>query len=155
MCAKKPSVSNRSSSPKDRKAKSTSPRARPAANSPAPQAPNAQESLDNLDLEAFCADIHFEDISFADWEQKHEELDLIVPVWVSAGEAQSGCERSVAFVRSIRRVGQEENVREKVELVVQIPGGSHNRTKILLAGKGEISGGKAGDLIVTIHIKSS
>ena len=155
MRAKKPSVSSRSKSQKNRKSKTTSHAARPTSDFPASKVSNTQASLDNLAVEAFCADIHFEEISFSDWEQKHEKLDLIVPVWVSAEEAQSGCERSVAFVRSVRRNRPEDDVREKVELIVQIPGGSHNRTKILVAGQGEINGGKAGDLIVTIHIKSS
>jgi hypothetical protein len=117
-------------------------------------APPLDDRSDLDALEDFCSSLQIEEISLNEWEKVDEKLDLIVPIWISAEEALLGCERIVSFVRTIQSEKGTAPLRQKVELLVQIPIGSDESTRIRLEGQGEIKGGKTGDLIVKIALKT-
>lgn len=148
----KPSNSNGTSQSK----KSRSPHhKKKSLSSPATESTvrNIHSDDDIKALEAFCASVEFSEITISEWEHGFENLDIIVPVWITIQDAKDGCEINVTFTRSVRIQKEGPIIREKGRLLIQIPRGSRHQSRVLLSGKGDIRGGRQGDLIILIHLK--
>lgn len=150
----KPSSSKLTSPPKKKR-----PPLRKKSSTPPPTsdstAPHLLREDDHIALEAFCKNLDFSEITLLEWEHGFDALDISVPIWITDEDARDGCERPIAFSRSIRTEGDGPVSREKMQITLQIPSGSQHQARISFPGKGDVRGGQQGDLIVIIHIKGS
>lgn len=154
MRRSKPSASSSSQS---RKKIKTSSRKRPQSHPSFSSAGVTSNSLSPEDipvLDVFCASVEFVEIPVVEWEHGFNQLNITVPIWIAKGRADQGCDHAIEFVRTLRKTPGDQAYREKARVNVQIPQESHEGAQILVPGLGDVSGGKAGDLIVIIHIKS-
>jgi len=141
--------------PSQSKKKKSSSRRKPS--SPSSSADSTVLDLQNDDivaLEAFCENLKFSEITLSEWEHGFESLDITVPIWVAFNDARDGHERIISYSRSVRVDWDEPPVRETMQIRVAIPPGAPHQTKISVPGNGDIRGGKQGDLIVIIHLKT-
>jgi len=72
-----------------------------------------------------------------------QELDQHIDIEISATEATAGCEENVTYKRG----------KQTKKLVVKIPPGVKEGTRIRLRGAGAVAGGKQGDLYLYVKIK--
>jgi hypothetical protein len=129
----------------------------PASPAPAatPDSAPANSDADLAALDAFCAEpgSAADDLDFATWESCHDDLDLRLPLWLSADDAELGCVRSLAFSRSETGEGGGAPQREKLVHEVSVPAGAVDGQCLVLKGFGDRAPGRVGDLIVTLRIK--
>jgi hypothetical protein len=146
----KPSLSKKSSRQKVRKSTFSKP---PSASTSS--TPTEFENKNDIDaLEAFCKDVDLKELAFSEWEVCFESLDIIVPIWIGINDGTEGCEKTVAFTRSTRVDPKGTSIREKIQLLIQIPRGSLHLSRISIPRQGDVRGGQQGDLILIIHIKN-
>lgn len=101
---------------------------------------------EEIDLEAFCEDIHFDDISFDDWQNVVETLDLITELYITESEAKFGVTKELGFTRMVN------GKRITVRLPVDVPAGMEDGEKVVLPAEGDCSNNKQGDLHVMIRL---
>lgn len=149
----KPSLSKKSSRQKARKSRFPNP---PSASSSSAEstAIELENKSDINALEAFCKDIDLKELAFSEWEDCFESLDIIVPIWIGIIDGAEGCEKTVTFTRSTRVDQKGQIIREKIQLLIQIPPGSLHLSRISIPRQGDVRGGQQGDLILIIHIKN-
>lgn len=116
-------------------------------------------SLSRSDLESlrnFCDQINYEEISFESWQQKHSNLDLRVPIWISTALARDGGEALVKFSRTTtnRQLGAKP-IKQSVSVSIKIPAGTREGTSFIIEGSGDQDSEKVGNLIVIINLKST
>lgn len=104
-------------------------------------------------LDDFCKSIEIPEISLADWEDCHQNLDLTVPLFLSSSEASGGIERTLAFSRTTTTLGRPR--RAKVQCLITVPPQAKDGQTVVVPGEGDACDDRTGDLKVIIRIKSS
>jgi hypothetical protein len=119
-----------------------------------PPAPSEQND-DEQALQEFCSAVHYEEMSFENWCQKHKKLDLEIPIFVTGTQLSATFRAVVKFSRTIRThsaQGHQEK-REKIEREVVLEPSTDCPRAIKLKGLGDVEGDQAGDLWIIIKIK--
>ncbi len=133
-------------------------RVRKTKTSASPESPSSEpsspESAAAISLEAFCQSVEYDEIAFQSWENCHEDLDLNVPIWLSADDARRGGERVVNFCRHVRETSASRPVKTPASVVVSLPPGAADGTRIRLKGQGDGLCDQTGDLTLTVRIKT-
>lgn len=114
------------------------------------------EDLEALD--AFCADVHFDDIDFNDWKDTHRNLDLILTEYINPEEARSDGEKDVCFSRTIKKTQKEQpkiqKSRQKDAVCIKWNGGQWKEKEFVFPGKGDKIDQQSGRLIIRILVRS-
>ncbi|MBF0440772.1 MAG: hypothetical protein HQK54_02595 [Oligoflexales bacterium] len=108
-------------------------------------------------LETFCNDVIYQEISYGDWLNYHETLDLTVKLALTKDEAERGCKKEIFWTRTIysEKTGvQVLEKREKVSRIIEIPPGVKNGGKIVFSKLGDQKKNAVGDLKIIISIIS-
>ncbi len=119
-----------------------------------PPAPLEQND-DEQALQKFCSAVHYDEMSFETWCQKHKKLDLEIPIFVTRTQLSATFRTVVKLTRTIRThsaQGHEEK-REKIERELVLGPDTDGCKAIKLKGLGDIVDGQAGDLWIIIKIK--
>ena len=119
----------------------------PPCSPPPPSVDSDKNSLDE-----FCKNIHLDEISLESWEHSHANLDLRVPLWLSADLARVGGERPVKFSRNVPRDPAGKGGREPASLQIFIPAEAREGQEVRVSGAGDRSAAGSGDLIVIVRI---
>lgn len=119
---------------------------------------NSEEDLSAL--EAFCNQVHFEDVDFAAWKHAHHDLDIQLTEYLSYEEARQDGFRMVSFRRTLRKKlgaeGRESALSgDKVTVKVRWSAGDWKEQKLIFAGQGDQAGQQEGDLIVVLKVRLS
>lgn len=120
---------------------------------PASPQPVILDESDALALDQFCQTVQTEDISFESWESSHKDLDLTIPVWLTAAESAAGCERQIKFSRTIHSATVSPPQRQPASCTVSIPPGRASGHKLVVKGQGDATPTQTGDLIVIVYLK--
>ena len=126
----------------------------PRVPSPSSRATPSPEDLNAL--EAFCAQVPHDDISFAQFSHVNKSLDLRVFLFVSQEERVRGGEKTLRFSRSVRQIsGKVTEVRKiAVSFSVRWPENSAVGDCIRFPGLGDENPcGETGDVIVVLQSK--
>ena len=113
-----------------------------------PEAERRLQREEELELEAFCDAIEFDDISFDDWQSVAESLDLFVELEITSQEAASGTTKPLSFTRTV------EQEKDSATIDVAVPAGAADGDKIVLKGSADCLENEQGDLHVTIRVRS-
>lgn len=114
-----------------------------------------EQNEDEQALQKFCSAVHYEEMSFENWCQKHKKLDLEIPIFVTRTQLSAPFRTVVKLSRTIRThsaQGHQEK-REKIEREVVLGPDTDCRKAIKIKGLGDIDGDQAGDLWIIIKIK--
>lgn len=114
-------------------------------------------SDDDLDaLDSFCQDLDFEDMSFDDFCELNESLNLQFKVSLNLTELKDGGTRTIEYTRTLT-VKTESGLKvrkEKVFVEVVWRKGAKHGDVIMLEGKGDIDHlGQSGTLLLTLEAK--
>jgi len=102
----------------------------------------------------FCRSIKLDDVSFEAWKNTHHELNIRIPLFVSADESQSGGVHVLRFSRTVMPPGSSGKcVREKVEIPFALPRDAVDGMMCCVSGQGDRRGDESGNLLITIHIR--
>ena len=110
-------------------------------------------SADISALDRFCNDLNYEEISFESWQKTLDDLDLVVPLWVSPELASLGGEHVVRFHRNVRKGHKSAGIREPVSYTFTLPGATQAGDIFVFSAQGDRLADKAGDLIIIIRFK--
>jgi hypothetical protein len=102
-------------------------------------------------LKEFCSGIELEEIEFEDWNRCHEDLNIIIPLFISLGESQKGCSKELHFSREV--ISENEVEREKAMVMLDIPSLVENGYTLVYKALGSVQDVNRGDLRVIIRIK--
>jgi hypothetical protein len=92
-----------------------------------------------------------DDIEVDAWEESHHDLDLTVPLAISAEQAAQGGSFEVRCSRSI--VEGVAKRREPVCCMILVPAGAQDGSLIITAGLGDCADERRGDLKVIVRVK--
>lgn len=107
-------------------------------------------------LKDFCAALNnVEEVSLDAWSEAHSQLNLIIPLFLSASEARDGIVRQIFYTRTITRQQLPQKVVSKIKTTceVVIEPGTTAGAKIVMQGLGDCCGELMGDLIITVCFK--
>jgi hypothetical protein len=124
---------------------------KPDSGPPATPEHHAEEQA----LREFCSAVHYEEMSFEKWCQKHRKLDLEIPIFVTRTQLSATFRTVVKLTRTIRTHsahGHQEK-REKIEREVVLGPDTDGTKAIKFKGLGDVVDDQAGDLWVIIRIK--
>ena len=137
----------------DPKSSSRRLRVKKSSSKPVASPPPDLSSTDILALDRFCNDLNYEEISFESWQETLEDLDLVVPLWVSTDLASGGGENVVRFHRKVRKNHKSRGSREPVSFTINLPVATQQGDTFVYSAQGDRLADKAGDLIIVIRFK--
>lgn len=117
-----------------------------------PLSPHSEEDLQHLD--AFCRNLHIDEVSFDDWAQTHNSLDLTIPLTISRADLhEGGKEVTIQWTRSIqeRPGGPAARAKESKSIIVSTEAKSGD--VMVLKDLGDQVAEDRGDLKIIIHVK--
>ena len=117
--------------------------------SPPALSPNELDALKQI-----CEEVAHEDISFESWQQSMDDLDLVVPIWVSKDFASSGGISLVQYSRTLRDVKGGQPRRERTSLNLTIPSGVKDGHRVTVPNCGDKAAERIGKLTVIINLKN-
>ena len=112
-------------------------------------------SSDEVEIEAFCSTIKFEEISFESWQDKHRKLDLTFPLRIKRSELDQTQRALVKLSRTITTTstnGRRVEQRERFEFEVPICSNLKDSKVLKYPGLGDRCDSAAGDLLIILHI---
>lgn len=114
-----------------------------------------EQNDDEQALQEFCSGVHYEEMSFENWCQKHKKLDLEISIFVTRTQLSATFRTVVKLSRTIRTHsahGHQEK-REKIEQELVLGPDIDSPKVIRIKGLGDIVDNQAGDLWIIIKIK--
>lgn len=110
-------------------------------------------SSDISALDLFCTDLNYEEISFESWQKSLDDLDLVIPLWVSTELALCGGETVVRFHRNVQKDDTSGGAREPVSFTLTLPSATQQGDIFAYSAQGDRLADKAGDLMIIIRFK--
>lgn len=108
---------------------------------------------DDTCLSRFCDSVQLDEISVQTWETCMSALDVSVPLFVTAAEADVGGEKTVRYSRSVAQAGDARPRREPSQVQVILPPKAADGLQLKCSGLGDVKCAVRGDLLVIVRIK--
>ncbi len=107
---------------------------------------------DESALLEYCSGIELEEIEFDNWKRCHEDLNIIIPLYISLEDSQKGGPTELRFSREV--IDSEGKVRrEKACVTLDIPSLVEDGCTLEIKASGSVQDVSRGDLRVIIRIK--
>lgn len=106
-------------------------------------------------LEELCSSTEYDEISFDEWRDCHNSLDLVITVNLEFTEAKRGTKKMVSWTRTLFQVFRDGAIREKRESItkeIEFPPGVNEGHTIILSGMGDQKKDFRGDVKVIVRI---
>ena len=112
---------------------------------------HSQKELD--DVEKFCKEVGYEEISFDSWCEHHSSLDLSFFIFIPRDEVPNGFSKEIVMSRTVSKHGPQGKVvtKEKVRHLVNVPPNITEGHQIVIKGGGDLEADRHGDLIVNVR----
>lgn len=125
-----------------------------------PVEPKMKPNLSGDDLEAldaFCSDVHFEDIDFNEWRDTHQHLDLKLTEYISSKEARCDGEKEICYSRTIKTTQKQQpriqKSRQKTTVRIKWTGGNWQEKEFIFSAKGDQNDQQTGRLIIRLLVR--
>jgi hypothetical protein len=122
------------------------------------QAKNALDasssSAEHADVQCFCANVRYEEISFDSWRAGHSSLDLRYPLNIKKTCLSQSSTRLVKLSRTIRTTanGRRREMRERFECLVPLREDLKDQSVLKYPGLGDRCDEEVGDLLIILRI---
>ncbi len=120
-------------------------------------ASEASSSAEDADLQAFCAQVTCEEISFDSWRACHSHLDLRYPLNIKRNELTASPKRIVKLSRTVTTTlsnGRKSETRERFECDVELSENFSDGHVLKYPGLGDRCDEDVGDLLIILHISA-
>ena len=109
---------------------------------------------ERADVEAFLKETPLDDISFDQWCNHNNSLDLKYPVFLTEAQAKTGCEKTIKLSRTIfyEEDGKNKKKRVKFSKVISIPRLDSDSLEMVFDRDGDEKEGCCGVLLVTVKV---